>query len=89
VLPEVTSKFGRHFEDYELVGPRREAALTPELVDPIGNQYHRVGRGLMSQIIHFGPSDLSAGIAASDLATGRSQQMIVEPDDRFVSPRVS
>jgi hypothetical protein len=72
VLPEVTAKFGRHFEDYELVGPRREAALTAELVDPVGNEQHRVGRGLMSQIIHFGTGDLSAGIAASDLAMGRS-----------------
>ena len=71
-LPEVTAQFGRHFEDHELVGPRREAALTPELVDPVGDEQHCVGRGLMSQIIHLGTSDLSAGVAASDLASGHS-----------------
>jgi hypothetical protein len=89
VLPEVTTQFRRHFEDHEFVGPRGEAAFTPELVDPVSNEQYGVGSGLMSQIVQFGPSDLSAGVAASDLATGRSQQKVVEPADRLVSSHVS
>jgi hypothetical protein len=85
----MTAQFRRHFEDHEFVGPRGEAAFTPELVDPVGNEQHRVGRGLMSQIIHFGPGDLSAGIAASDLAAGRSQQKIMESAYRLIFPRVA
>jgi hypothetical protein len=68
--PKVTAQFGRHFEDHELVGPRRKAALTSKLVDPAGNEQHRVGSSLMSQIIHLRTGDLSACVAASDLATG-------------------
>jgi hypothetical protein len=45
-------RFGRHLEHHKLVGPGREPALNTELTEFGGEGTHRVGCGLMRQVVN-------------------------------------
>jgi hypothetical protein len=69
----MTAQFARDLEDHKLVSPRREPALAPEFVYSAGDEEYSVRGGLVSEILDLGSSDLPAGIAPPDLASGHAQ----------------
>jgi hypothetical protein len=76
-----------HLEHDELVRPRREPALPPELADLRSDRDHRVRRGLVGQIIEFGPVDADGRLAPGHLPPGDPQQQLMKVHDRLFTHR--
>ena len=82
VLPEVPPDLGRHLEDDELVRPGGEPALAAELAELAGDGHHRVGRGLVGQVVKLGAGDPQPRAAPPALPLRDAQQHLVQPGQR-------
>ncbi len=78
-LPGATTKLYRRLEQSELVCPCGEAALTPIAVELRQDREHRVGGGLVGEIVEVASSQVRMGSAAAvDLEPCRSQEEVVQ-----------
>jgi hypothetical protein len=82
VAPEVPPDLGRYLEDDELIRPRREPALTPELPRLAGNGDQRVRRGLIGQVIELGAGELQPRGTPPDLIPCDPHQHLMQAPQR-------
>ena len=87
VLPGVPRELARGLEDHELVGPGREAAAPPEVVELGEDVHRRVVGALLRDVVELVPArELPA--AAVQLVQRRAPQDVVELRDGVLVARV-